>query len=122
MAAGIEADLEVIADRIVRAGREPEQRPDRRHRRRGERGQSLVEFTLLAPVLILGLLGMAEIGNALNSYLRELGASVLYTSEVREMHSPDTLPTDEVSLIVDNVLLLTYLRERHALRAMALTD
>lgn len=54
--------------------------------------------------------------NATNSYLRQVGASALYTSEIREMHSPDTLPTDEVSLIVDNVLLLTYLRRERALR------
>jgi Flp pilus assembly protein TadG len=46
-------------------------RPGRRTRRcrRGERGQSLVEFSLLAPILIIALLGMAELGNALNSYL-----------------------------------------------------
>lgn len=42
-------------------------RSRRRHRR--ERGQSLVEFTLAAPVLIIALLGLAELGNALNSYL-----------------------------------------------------
>jgi len=40
-----------------------------RRRRRNERGQSLIEFTLLAPILIIALLGMAEIGHALNSYL-----------------------------------------------------
>lgn len=40
-----------------------------RHRRSGERGQSLVEFVLTAPVLILLLIGMVEIGNGLNSYL-----------------------------------------------------
>ncbi|MFZ5721840.1 MAG: RAD55 family ATPase [Pseudomonadota bacterium] len=59
---------------------------------------------------------LPSILNALNSYLRELGASALYTSEMREMHSPESLPTDEVSLIVDNVLLLTYLRRERALR------
>lgn len=54
--------------------------------------------------------------NALNSYLRGVGASVLYTSEIRDMHSPDFLPTDEVSVIVDNLLLLSYLRHERALR------
>lgn len=54
--------------------------------------------------------------NAINSYLRGIGASVLYTSEIRDMHSPDFLPTDEVSMIVDNVLLLSYLRHERALR------
>lgn len=29
----------------------------------------MVEFTLMAPVLIIALLGMAELGSALNSYL-----------------------------------------------------
>jgi circadian clock protein KaiC len=54
--------------------------------------------------------------NALNSYLRELGATSMYTSEIREMHSPDVLPTDDVSVIVDNVVILTYLRREDALR------
>ena len=49
---------------------ETTQRRDRRFgRRRGERGQSLVEFTLTAPLLIFLLLGLAELGSALNSYL-----------------------------------------------------
>lgn len=59
---------------------------------------------------------LPNILNALNSYLRELGASVLYTSEIREMHAPEALPTDEVSMIVDNVLMLAYLRRERALR------
>lgn len=54
--------------------------------------------------------------NAMNAYLREIGATVLYTSEIRDMHMPDVLPTDEVSVIVDNVFLLTYLRREQALR------
>jgi circadian clock protein KaiC len=54
--------------------------------------------------------------NAMNAYLREVGATVLYTSEIRDMYLPDALPTDEVSVIVDNVLLLTYLRRGEALR------
>lgn len=54
--------------------------------------------------------------NSMNAYLRELGATVLYTSEIRDMHLPDALPTDEVSVIVDNVFLLTYLRRERALR------
>lgn len=54
--------------------------------------------------------------NALNAHLRSLGAAAIYTSEIREMHSPDLMPTDEVSLMVDNVLLLTYLRREGALR------
>jgi circadian clock protein KaiC len=54
--------------------------------------------------------------NALKFEFAEMGATSLYTSEIRNMHSPDLLPTDDVSLIVDNVLLLTYLRRENALR------
>ncbi|MBA4756665.1 ATPase domain-containing protein [Sphingosinicella sp.] len=54
--------------------------------------------------------------NAMNGYLRKSGATILYTSEVREMHLPEVLPTDELSVIVDNVLLLTYLRREQVLR------
>jgi circadian clock protein KaiC len=54
--------------------------------------------------------------NALNSKLAELGAAVVYTSEVRDMHAPEFLPTDEVSLIVENVIILTYLRQEDVLR------
>lgn len=54
--------------------------------------------------------------NALNAYLREIGATALYTSEIPDMHSPDALPTDEVSLIVDNVVMLNYLRQESELR------
>lgn len=54
--------------------------------------------------------------NALNRQMAELGASTLYTSELREMHAPDLLPSDEVSLIVENVVILSYLRRDDALR------
>jgi circadian clock protein KaiC len=54
--------------------------------------------------------------HGLNSYLRDLGATALYTSEIHDMHTPEVLPTDEVSVIVDNVVLLTYLRRERALR------
>ncbi len=46
-----------------------------RHRRDGERGQSLVEFAFTAPILIFALLGLAELGSALNSYLTLVNAS-----------------------------------------------
>jgi len=54
--------------------------------------------------------------NALKFEFAEMGATCVYTSEIRNMHSPDLLPTDDVSLIVDNVLMLTYLRRENALR------
>jgi circadian clock protein KaiC len=56
--------------------------------------------------------------NALNSHLAALGATMLYTCEIRDMHAPDMLPTDEVSNMVDNVMSLTYLRQENALRRM----
>lgn len=46
-----------------------------RRRRERERGQSLIEFTLLMPLLLLVLLGMAEFGHALNSYLTVVAAA-----------------------------------------------
>src|SRR3990172_6853881 len=42
--------------------------------RRG-RGQSMVEFALTAPLLVLMFLGLIEIGNALNSYLTVLASA-----------------------------------------------
>jgi Flp pilus assembly protein TadG len=42
-----------------------------RHRRRHrERGQALIEFALTAPILLTLLLGLIEIGNGLNSYIK----------------------------------------------------
>lgn len=54
--------------------------------------------------------------NALNLYLRQLGATTVYTSEIREMTLPDRLPTDDVSLVVDNVLLMSYVHRHQAPR------
>lgn len=59
---------------------------------------------------------LPHILNALNGRLAELGASVLYTSETAQMHSPERMPSDEISLMVENVILLSYLREERALR------
>jgi Flp pilus assembly protein TadG len=41
-----------------------------RHRRPRERGQALIEFALTAPILLTLLLGLIEIGNGLNSYIK----------------------------------------------------
>jgi hypothetical protein len=46
-----------------------------RRRRRSEDGQSLIEFTFAAPVLIMLLLGMAEFGHGLNAYLTVVAAA-----------------------------------------------
>ncbi len=47
----------------------------RRGRRKRERGQSLVEFAMTAPILILLLVGLIEIGNGLNTYLTVLASA-----------------------------------------------
>jgi Flp pilus assembly protein TadG len=44
-------------------------RPGGRVRRRSERGQSLVELALMLPVILFLLVGVVEVGNALNAYL-----------------------------------------------------
>jgi len=43
--------------------------------RRKERGQSLIEFALTAPMLIVLLLGLVEMGHAFNSYMTIVAAS-----------------------------------------------
>ena len=43
-------------------------------KRRGERGQSLVELAITLPFLLLLLVGVAEVGNALNAYLTVVDA------------------------------------------------
>ena len=42
----------------------------RNRRRHRERGQALIEFALTAPILLTLLLGLIEIGNGLNSYIK----------------------------------------------------
>ena len=46
-----------------------------RNTRRKERGQSLIEFALTAPMLIVLLLGLVEMGHAFNSYMTIVAAS-----------------------------------------------
>jgi Flp pilus assembly protein TadG len=71
-----------------------ESRTAKKHHRK-ERGQSLIEFALTAPMLIVLLLGLVEMGHAFNSYMTivaasrdsaRLGAQVGVTS-------PSALPT-----------------------------
>lgn len=54
--------------------------------------------------------------NALRSHLAAEGATMLFTHEIRNLHSPDAMPTDEISVMVDNVLTLSYLQQGMALR------
>ncbi|MDY0884489.1 RAD55 family ATPase [Dongia soli] len=58
----------------------------------------------------------AYILSAMNARLSELGATVVYTSEIRDMHAPSMLPSDDISMFVENVIVLTYLRQEDALR------
>lgn len=51
---------------------------------------------------------LVAVVSALNNHLRELGVTLVYTAEVRDMQLPHVLPTDELSTIVDNVLLMSY--------------
>jgi len=51
-----------------------ESRTTRRHRRK-DRGQSMIEFALTAPVLIVLLLGLVEMGHAFNSYMTIVAAA-----------------------------------------------
>lgn len=60
---------------------------------------------------------MAYVINALSMQLSAIGATVVYTSEIPEMRLDDTLmPSDELSAMVDNVLLLNTGRRAHAFR------
>jgi len=51
-----------------------ESRKARKHLRK-DRGQSLIEFALTAPMLIVLLLGLVEMGHAFNSYMTVVAAS-----------------------------------------------
>ena len=46
--------------------------------------------------------------NALNKRLHVLGATTVYSSEVRQVFMPDKLPSDEISAMIDNLLVLSY--------------
>ena len=60
---------------------------------------------------------MPYVINALSMQLGALGASVVYTSEIPEMQLDQALmPTDELSAMVDNVLLLNTGRRANAFR------
>lgn len=54
--------------------------------------------------------------NSIANRLRQLGATSMFTDEVREMYRPEFMPMDSVSSIVDNVISLHYRREPEALR------
>jgi circadian clock protein KaiC len=54
--------------------------------------------------------------NALSQQLRDMGATVLYTMEIRELGLDSLMPSDELSAMIDNVLLLNISRHEHAAR------
>ncbi|RDS82813.1 hypothetical protein DWU98_06595 [Dyella monticola] len=51
--------------------------------------------------------------NALSHQLRECGATVMYTQESAEMEVDNVMPNDELSAMVDNVMVLNISRRRH---------
>jgi circadian clock protein KaiC len=60
---------------------------------------------------------MPYVINALSMRLGAIGATVVYTSEIPELQIEQTqLPSDELSAMVDNVLLLNTGRRAHAFR------
>jgi hypothetical protein len=60
---------------MLRLARPPaESRTTGKHRRK-ERGQSLIEFAVTAPMLLVLLLGLVEMGHAFNSYMTVVAAA-----------------------------------------------
>lgn len=60
---------------------------------------------------------MPYVINALSMQLGELGATTVYTSEIPELRlNETTMPTDELSAMIDNVLLLNTGRRQGAFR------
>jgi circadian clock protein KaiC len=60
---------------------------------------------------------MPYVINALSMQLSAIGATVLYTSEIPELGLDQALlPSDELSAMVDNVVLLNTGRRDHAFR------
>lgn len=51
--------------------------------------------------------------NALSLQLRECGATVMYTQESAELEIDCTMPSDALSAMVDNVMVLNISRRRH---------
>lgn len=48
--------------------------------------------------------------NAINNTLRERNATILYTLELPTLFMPDRIPTEELSSMVENVVLVHYVR------------
>lgn len=67
-------------------------------RRRGQRGQSLVEFTILLPVILIMLSGLIEFGFLLNSYLDLIDAA---REAARFAANDDPIHDDYTGALVD---------------------
>ncbi|HEX7813750.1 RAD55 family ATPase [Dyella sp.] len=66
-----------------------------------------------------GLLDRARLPymiNAVNQQLRDMGVTSLYSMEIRELGLDSIMPTDELSAMIDNVVLLNLSRHDQALR------
>jgi circadian clock protein KaiC len=54
--------------------------------------------------------------NALSQQLRNMGATVLYTIEIRELGLESIMPSDELSAMIDNILLFNITRHEQGAR------
>lgn len=73
----------------------------------GRRGQSLVEFALVVPLLLLMLVGIIEFGRAWNisqtvTFAARQGARVAAVLDVQQL--PDNVASDSIVAVVTNVL------------------
>jgi Flp pilus assembly protein TadG len=84
--------------------REPSRVAGQPRTRKGERGQSLVEFAIAAPLIILLFLVLVELGSALNSYLTVLAAA---RDGARLGAQGDVVDTDIVTLITNETARLS---------------
>lgn len=57
--------------------------------------------------------GLPYVINALSLQLRDCGATVVYTQECAEMEVDRAMPSDELSAMVDNVMVLNISRRHH---------
>lgn len=54
--------------------------------------------------------------NAVNNTLKTMGVTIIYTMETPDLLMPESLHTDELSSMVDNVVLLHYIERENVIR------